>query len=94
MKIAVCIKRVIDMETRFRIAGDGVSIDETGAKYDINDFDLYAIEAALQLREKAGAGEVAIVSLGPVAVQEQMRKAQGAQTVRLVRQAPCNAVLD
>ena len=75
MNIAVCIKRVIDMETRFRIAGDGASIDEAGAKYDVNDFDMYAIEAALQLREKAGSGEVAVISLGPTAVQEQIRKA-------------------
>jgi len=75
VKIAVCIKRVVDMETRFRVTGDGASIDETGAKYDINDFDTYAIEAALQLREKAGSGEVVIVSLGPTAVQEQIRKA-------------------
>jgi electron transfer flavoprotein beta subunit len=75
VKIAVCIKRVIDMETRFRVAGDGASIDEAGAKYDVNDFDMYAIEAALQLREKAGAGEVTVVSLGPVAAQEQIRKA-------------------
>jgi electron transfer flavoprotein beta subunit len=75
VKIAVCIKRVIDMETRFRVAGDGASIDESGAKFDVNDFDMYAIEAALQLREKAGAGEVVVVSLGPVAAQEQIRKA-------------------
>ena len=75
MKIAVCIKRVIDMETRFRIAGDGASIDETGAKYDVNDFDMYAIEAALQLRDTAGAGEIAVVSIGPAAAQEQIRKA-------------------
>ena len=75
MKIAVCIKRVIDMETRFRVAGDGASIDETGAKYDINDFDMYAIEAALQLRDSAGGGEIAIVTLGPIAAQEQIRKA-------------------
>ena len=75
MKIAVCIKRVIDMEMRFRVAGDGASIDETGAKYDVNDFDMYAIEAALQLREKAGTGEVVVVSLGPTQAQEQIRKA-------------------
>jgi electron transfer flavoprotein beta subunit len=75
VKIAVCIKRVVDMEMRFRIAADGASIDETGAKYDVNDFDMYAIEAALQLREKAATGEVVAVSLGPVQVQEQIRKA-------------------
>jgi electron transfer flavoprotein beta subunit len=75
LKIAVCIRRVIDMEMRFRIAADGISVDEAGARYDINDFDMYAIEAALQLKEKAGAGEVVALSLGPMPAQEQIRKA-------------------
>lgn len=75
MKIAVCIKRVLDMEARFRIGADKTSVDETGLKFDISDFDLYAIEAALQLKEKAGQGEVVIVSLGPDAAQETIRKA-------------------
>jgi electron transfer flavoprotein beta subunit len=75
LKIAVCIKRVPVMDVRFRIAGDGASVDEAGLKYDVNDFDLWAIEAALQLREKTGPGEVVVVSLGPDAAQEQIRKA-------------------
>ncbi|HWE43249.1 MAG TPA: electron transfer flavoprotein subunit beta/FixA family protein [Gemmatimonadaceae bacterium] len=75
MRIAVCIKRVPVMDVKFRIAGDGKSIDETGLKYDVNDFDLWAVEAALQLREKTGDGEVAVFSIGPDAVQEQIRKA-------------------
>lgn len=75
MKIAVCIKRVPDMEARFKIAGDGKSVDYTGLKFDMNDFDAWAVEAALQLKEKAGQGEVVIISLGPDAVQETIRKA-------------------
>jgi electron transfer flavoprotein beta subunit len=75
VKIAVCIKRVIDMEMRFRIAANGQAVDEAGAKYDINDFDMYAIEAALGLREKSGSGEVVAVSLGAGQAQEQIRKA-------------------
>lgn len=75
MKIAVCIKRVLDMEARFRIGADRSSVDETGLKFDISDFDTYAIEAALQLREKAGQGEVVAISLGPDAAQETIRKA-------------------
>src|SRR5690606_32362860 len=63
------------MESRFRIAGDGKSIDETGLKFDINDFDAWAVEAGLQLKEKAGQGEVVIISLGPDNVQETIRKA-------------------
>ena len=75
MKIAVCIKRVPVMEVRFQIAAGGTAVDEAGLKYDVNDFDLWAVEAALQLKEKAGQGEVAIYCLGPDAAQEQIRKA-------------------
>ena len=75
MKIAVCIKRVPDMEQRFKIAGSGAAVDETGLKYAMSDFDEWAVEAALQLNEKHGGGELVVVSLGPDAVQETMRKA-------------------
>lgn len=74
MKIAVCIKRVPDMDVRFRIGADATSVDETGLKFDLNDFDAWAVEAGLQLREKTGSGEVTVISLGPDAVQETLRK--------------------
>ena len=75
MKIAVCIKRVPDMETRFKIAASGSAVDEAGLKYDMSDFDGYAVETALQLNEKQGPGETIVISLGPDVVQEQLRKA-------------------
>lgn len=75
MKIAVCIKRVPDMDVRFRVGADGTSLDETGLKFDINDFDAWAVEAALQLQEKNAGSEVTAISLGPDAVQETIRKA-------------------
>jgi electron transfer flavoprotein beta subunit len=74
VKIAVCIKRVPVMEVKFAIAASGTAVDEAGLKYDVNDFDLWAVEAALQLKEKAGAGEVVVISVGPDAAQEQIRK--------------------
>ena len=73
MKIAVCIKRVPDTETRIRIAGDGASIDETGVKFIINPYDEFAVEEALQRRDKAGGGEVVVIALGPDAGQETIR---------------------
>jgi hypothetical protein len=75
VKIAVCVKRVPDMDVRFKIATDGTSVDETGVKFDLNDFDAWAVEAALQLKEKAGTGEVVVLSLGPNTAQETLRKA-------------------
>src|SRR3982751_2378169 len=75
MKIAVCIKRVPDMDVRFKIGADGASIDEGGVKFDMNDFDSWAVEAALQIKDKDPSTEVVAISLGPDAVQETIRKA-------------------
>ena len=74
MKIAVCIKRTPDSESRFKISG-GASIDETGLKFDMDDFASYAVEVALQLNEKQGPGETVALAVGPDAVQETLRKA-------------------
>jgi electron transfer flavoprotein beta subunit len=63
------------MDVRFRIGTDGVSVDEAGLKFDINDFDAWAVEAALQLKDKTAGSEVTVISLGPDVVQETIRKA-------------------
>ncbi|HKC39319.1 MAG TPA: electron transfer flavoprotein subunit beta/FixA family protein [Gemmatimonadales bacterium] len=75
MKIAVCIKRVPDSETRVKIAADGKTIDEAGVKFVMNPYDEFAVEEALRRKEKAGAGEVAVFCLGPAAAQETIRTA-------------------
>src|SRR3954451_6849971 len=63
------------MDVRFRIATDNVSVDEAGLKFDINDFDAWAVEAALQLKDKNTGSEVTVISLGADVVQETIRKA-------------------
>ena len=75
MKIAVCIKRVPDSETRVKIAADGKSLDQAGVKFVMNPYDEFAVEEALRRKEKAGAGEVAVLCLGPAAAQETIRTA-------------------
>ena len=85
VKIAVCIKRTPDSESRFRIASSGVAIDETGLKFDIDDFAGYAVEAALQINEKGGGGETVVVAVGPDAVQESLRKAMSMGADRAVQ---------
>ncbi len=84
MKIAVCIKRVPEMELRFAIGQDRKSLDQSGLKYEISDFDGYALEVALQLVEKAGSGEVVAVCVGPDGVQETLRKALAIGAARAV----------
>ena len=75
MKIAVCVKRVPDMDVRFRIAADNTSVDEAGLKFDLNDFDAWGVEAALRLKDANAGSEVTVLSLGPDVVQETIRKA-------------------
>ena len=72
------------MEMRFSIAGDRKSLDPGGLKYEMGDFDGYALEVGLQLVEKAGSGEVVVVSLGPDGVQETLRKGLAMGAARAV----------
>jgi len=85
VKIAVCIKRTPDSESRFKIAGSGVAIDEAGLKFDMDDFAGYAVEAALQINEKAGGGETVVVAVGPDSVQEALRKAMSMGADRAIQ---------
>jgi electron transfer flavoprotein beta subunit len=85
VKIAVCIKRTPDSESRCRIAASSTSIDETGLKFDIDDFASYAVEVALQLNEKQGPGETVAYAVGPDVVQETLRKAMSMGVDRAVQ---------
>jgi electron transfer flavoprotein beta subunit len=85
LKIAVCLKRVPEMELRFSISADRKSLDQSGLKYEISDFDGYALEVGLRLVEKAGAGEVVAICLGPDGVQETLRKALAMGATRAVQ---------
>jgi electron transfer flavoprotein beta subunit len=85
LKIAVCLKRVPEMELRFSIAADRKSLEQGGLKYEISDFDGYALEVALQLVERSGAGEVVVLCLGPDGVQETLRKALAMGAARAVQ---------
>ena len=75
MKIAVCLRRVPDTTAKIVVAAGGKSIDEAGIKFVPNPYDEYALEAALALKEKAGAGETVVYALGPDSVQETVRTA-------------------
>ncbi len=76
MRVAVCIKRVPDTETRVRIAADGRSLDPSGVGFDLSPYDEYAIEEALRIKDAAGgAPEVVILCAGPAEASAQIRKA-------------------
>ena len=94
MKIAVCIKRTPDSESRFKVTSGGAGIDENGLKFDMDDFASYAVEAALQLNEKQGPGETIVLAVGSDAVQETLRKAMSMGADRAVHLKADVAVFD
>lgn len=76
MNILVCIKQVPDMDGRFIPNAEGTWFEEAGHAFRMNDYDLYAIEAAVMLKEQlGGAPEVTVLSIGPDRVIEVIRKA-------------------
>ena len=74
MKIIVAIKQVPERDAQVRIDAAGKWIDESDLQYAMNESDAYALEEALQLREKHG-GEVIVVSAGPDRVGTTIREA-------------------
>jgi electron transfer flavoprotein beta subunit len=94
VKIAVCIKRVVDTETRVKVQADGRSLDATGVQFIMAPYDEIALEKALQLRDAAGAGSVTAITLGPADASKELRTAlaMGADAaVHLVADRPGDA---
>jgi electron transfer flavoprotein beta subunit len=74
MKIIVAIKQVPERDAQIRIDSSGKWIEEADVQYGMNESDAYALEEALQLKEKHG-GEVVVISAGPERVGTTIREA-------------------
>ncbi len=74
MKIIVAVKQVPERDAQIAVAAGGKWIDEGDLAYAINEPDAYALEEALQLKEKNG-GEVIALCAGPERVTSTLREA-------------------
>src|ERR1700685_3487569 len=74
MKIIVAIKQVPERDAQLSVGSGGKWIDEAYLNYAINEPDAYALEEALQLKEKNG-GEVIALCAGPNRVASTLREA-------------------
>ncbi len=74
MNIIVCVKRVPETsEADISVDKSGKDIDKSGLAFDLNEWDSYAIEEAIQLKEKRG-GTVIVLSVGGEDSNESIRK--------------------
>lgn len=74
MEILVCIKRVPDTaENEIEINADGSDIERDDLVYSVNEWDNYAVEEAIRIRDKVG-GHVTVVSVGDEEAEEVLRR--------------------
>ena len=74
MDILVCIKRVPDTaENEIEVMNDGTDIERDDLVYSVNEWDNYAVEEAIQIRDNVG-GKVTVVSIGDQESEEVLRR--------------------
>jgi len=74
MRILVAIKPVPSRDSTLRVAPGSTWIITDDIALEINEPDAYALEAALQLKEKHG-GEVVVLCAGPARAAQTIREA-------------------
>ena len=86
MDIIVCVKHVPETaEAELKIDVTGKGIEKTGLVFDINEWDDYALEEAVRIKEKFG-GTVTAITVGAEDSESTLRKclARGAdKAIRL-----------
>jgi electron transfer flavoprotein beta subunit len=94
VKIIVSIKQVPARDSALRVASGGKWLEESDLSYEMNEPDAYALEEALQLKEKLG-GEVVVVCAGPERAGQTIREALAKGADRAIHvQAEEQALLD
>jgi electron transfer flavoprotein beta subunit len=74
MEILVCIKRVPDTsENEINVNRDGTDIERDDLVYSVNEWDNYAVEEAIQIRDRVG-GSVTVVTVGDEEAEEVVRR--------------------
>ena len=74
MEILVCVKRVPDTaENEIEVNSDGTDISRDDLVYSVNEWDNYAVEEAIQIRDNVG-GSVTVVSVGDEESEEVLRR--------------------
>jgi electron transfer flavoprotein beta subunit len=83
MKILVTVKEVAAVEDEFQISG--LDIDDASLEYDLNEWDDYAVEEAVQISEENDDVEVVTVTIGPERSEETIRMALAKGADRAIR---------
>lgn len=84
MKIVVCVKRAGRLEDEIEFIDDDRAVDPDFLEWEMNEWDSYAVEEALRLRDAHG-GEVVTVTVGDDEDEEVLRRCLAMGADRAVR---------
>jgi electron transfer flavoprotein beta subunit len=72
VKLVVCVKQVARLDEEFELGDDGLSVEADCLEWDLNEWDSFALEAALRLRESLDGAdhEVVAVTVGDEQAEE------------------------
>jgi len=85
VKIVVCVKQVGALGDEVEFTEDERDVDPDYLDHALNEWDSYATEEALRVRDAAGDGEVVVVSAGDEDAEDAMRRALAMGADRGVR---------
>src|SRR5687767_13843485 len=85
MKIVVCVKQVAALGDEVEFTEDERDVDPDFLDHALNEWDSFATEEALRVRDAAGDGEVVVVTVGDEEAEEAMRRALAMGADRGVR---------
>jgi electron transfer flavoprotein beta subunit len=75
MNIVVCVKYVPDAQAERTFRDSDKTVDREGVDGLLSELDEYAVEEALKIVEAAGEGEVTVLTVGPDAAADAIKKA-------------------
>jgi electron transfer flavoprotein beta subunit len=86
VKIVVPVKQVAALDEELELRDDGRGVDPDFIEWDLNEWDNFSLEAALQIRDEGeGEGEVIVLSVGDEETDEGLRTCLAKGADRAVR---------
>jgi electron transfer flavoprotein beta subunit len=85
VKTVVCVKQVAMLGDEVEFTEDERDVDPDYLEHAVNEWDTYAVEEALRLREALGEGEVVVVTAGDEQADEALRRCLAMGADRAVR---------
>jgi electron transfer flavoprotein beta subunit len=85
LRVLVCVKQVAQLGDEVEFTEDERGVDPDFLDFALNEWDSFATEEALQIRERSGEGEVVVVTVGDEEAEDALRRCLAMGADRAIR---------